>query len=167
MKIYLETKHNLQCQRQRLLAKLLVVLTLAAILLCYFRPFHTIVVIGDSMEPTYHSGQVLLVQRPQFPIPRGTIVTAHVGDDYIVKRIAYLSGDKIDLIRDTRDNTGTLIDKGNYPTCTQERGWERKTVVVPDKEVFLLGDNAPVSDDSRSFGPIKSDQITGVVISSL
>ena len=36
---------------------------------------------------------------------------------------------------------------------------------LQDDEYFLLGDNIPISNDSRSFGPIKGKQILGTVLS--
>ena len=36
--------------------------------------------------------------------------------------------------------------------------------IVPDGQIYVLGDNPPVSDDSRSFGPVPSDTLLGRVI---
>ncbi len=38
------------------------------------------------------------------------------------------------------------------------------TQPLGDDEYFVLGDNSPVSQDSRDFGPASASQILGVVV---
>jgi signal peptidase I len=143
------------------------VLALIAILLSVFRPVHTVVVDGESMSPTFHNGQVLLVASPLFPLRRDTVVTAKVEGDTIIKRVAYLPGETVKLVDDAKDHTGTLLYDGTTDGFGEKMGWRRSDVTVPNQSVFLLGDNPPVSDDSRSFGPVEQAKITGVVVASL
>ena len=42
-----------------------------------------------------------------------------------------------------------------------ERGDKNVSFVVPAENYFVLGDNRPHSSDSRAFGPITKDKITG------
>ena len=37
-------------------------------------------------------------------------------------------------------------------------------ITLDDDEYFILGDNRPISKDSRYFGPVKEDEIIGKVI---
>ena len=37
-------------------------------------------------------------------------------------------------------------------------------ITLGDDEYFILGDNRPISKDSRYFGPVKKDEIIGKVI---
>ena len=37
-------------------------------------------------------------------------------------------------------------------------------MVVEDKEVFVLGDNREISEDSREFGTVKTSDIKGRII---
>ncbi|MHB1313937.1 MAG: signal peptidase I [Christensenellales bacterium] len=36
--------------------------------------------------------------------------------------------------------------------------------IIPKDKVFVMGDNRDVSVDSREFGPVKTDQITGKML---
>ena len=37
-------------------------------------------------------------------------------------------------------------------------------ITLKDDEYFILGDNRPISKDSRYFGPVKEDEIIGKII---
>jgi len=99
---------------------------------------------GQSMEPTLHNGQLLLVDliSPHFKsLKVGDMVVArYAGDPSLtfVKRIA-----------------GTH----DQPDVAEPKGKE-----VPTDSYFLLGDNPPFSTDSRVFGSIDKSLIVGRVI---
>jgi len=133
-----------------------------------FSPSH---VNGSSMEPTLHDKQWLisnklafLVGSPQF----GDIVVLEnpvesLEDEFLVKRVIGVPGDKIEIKNQhlyrndlllVEPYTDKLIE-GDYDT----------SVIVPEGEYFVMGDNRGYmrSNDSRAFGTVKEDLITGKI----
>jgi signal peptidase I len=113
----------------------------------------TIQVSGLSMFPTFKNGQRLLVSKAYWlvgPIKDKDIVVVKdpEGPGNIIKRVFRMSGEDVDLLH--RPDGVPLNTKGKY--------------TVPDGCVYLLGDNPPVSEDSRKFGPVPMDKIVGKVI---
>jgi signal peptidase I len=118
---------------------------------------------GHSMDPTYYDGQWLLVRRPNWPSPPlrvGDVVVFRLENDLLVKRIAALPGQEIPdqktvlLVRPSHQRLGS------WETAVLSSAPER----VPEGTLYVLGDNPPVSDDSRSFGPVPISALLGRVI---
>jgi len=118
-----------------------------------------------SMRPTLEDGDRILLNRLSYHFrdpEAGDVVVFHspmnAGDD-LVKRVVAVSGDTV-AIRD-----GDLYVNGdvvNEPYLLDQdfRGSLPETV-IPEGQVFVLGDNRDNSGDSRIFGPIDVDSIIG------
>ena len=123
-----------------------------AFVIFFFLSFETVEVKGQSMEPTFHTGQRLLITRLYWlvgPIKKNDVVVVHHPGtgEVIIKRVYAVAGDVVDFYNVPESwNLG----KGEYK--------------VPADSYYILGDNRPVSDDSRLFGPIKSSAILGKVV---
>ncbi len=124
------------------------------------------VVRGHSMEPCLHDGDRLVVDRVG-PALTGVsrfdvVVLANPRDrsvDY-VKRIAGLPGDRVAL-RDGRlwiDGRPMPESFGPIPDHA-----EVLPLTVPAGHVFVLGDNRPISCDSREFGLVPVALLRGTV----
>lgn len=128
---------------------MLVVLGLS--LVFYFN-FKTVQVSGVSMLPTLRNGRRVLVSKAYWlvgPLEYKDIVVLRDSGPtgYIIKRVAYMAGDKVDW-KDTPD--GHRLSSGPF--------------VVPEGQVFVLGDNRPESEDSRRFGPVPVTDVLGKVL---
>lgn len=117
-----------------------------------WKTFKVVEVSGESMLPTFHTGERVTVSDAYWlfgKIRDGDIVVLKEPRDgtYIIKRVYKMGGEQVDYV--------------NSP-----KGWSFKNgkFVVPANSVFVLGDNRPKSDDSRDFGPIPMSQILGKVI---
>jgi signal peptidase I len=127
--------------------------------------FRLVKVEGCSMEPTYHDGQWLLVRRlnwPTAPIGHDEVVVFRLGHDMLVKRVAALPGETppLDDLRLLR----LLRPMPHLSTWTPRALYADLFAPIPEGSLYVLGDNAPRSDDSRHFGPIPEASVIGRVV---
>ncbi|MBS1723871.1 MAG: signal peptidase I [Armatimonadetes bacterium] len=119
--------------------------------LFFYVNFKTVEVKGESMEPTFESGRRLLMSNAYWlvgPIRIDDIVVIKVEDgETFIKRVKGLPGDVIDFMNTP---TSWKLGRGEYK--------------VPQGTVYVLGDNRPVSQDSRDLGPIDRSDILGKVV---
>ena len=127
-------------------------LFILAFVLVFSSNFQTVQVKGESMEPTFLSGQRLLITRAYWMvggIKRNDIIVLKKPDtgETIIKRVYAMPGETVDFYN-VPENWN--LAKGEYK--------------VPKDTYFVLGDNRPVSEDSRIFGPIGEKFVMGKVI---
>lgn len=136
--------------------------TILAFLIIYFVA-QTNIVYGASMEPTLHENQRLIVEKVSYRLnapQRGDVVVVDVIDSDVplIKRVVGLPGETVEI----RDNAvlvnGRTLAEPYLPPLWQVN---YPPTQVPENFVFVMGDNRPVSRDSRSFGPVAIDQIRG------
>jgi signal peptidase I len=122
---------------------------------------------GPSMEPGLNDNEYVIVNKMAylFHAPeRGDVIVFHyplnTSEDFI-KRIIGLPGDTIKV-----DSTHVWVDgvllKESYisaPANPLAQTWK-----VPANEYFVLGDNRPVSDDSRDWGYVPKNFIVGKAV---
>lgn len=153
------------------LLKFLAIAIVIVVPIRYFimQPF---VVSGTSMDPTFHDKEYLIVDKLTYnlnKIHRGDVVVFHFPNEnqkYLVKRLIGLPGDTVTLT-----NTGTItIQNKDYPqgftveeSYLQNHDGDSLTITVPDGKVFVLGDNRPVSYDSRAWGLLDEKKLVGRV----
>jgi signal peptidase I len=131
----------------------------------------TVHVIGLSMYPTLDNDDYLIASKLdyRFHAPdRGDIIILQSpideSKDYI-KRVIGLPGERL-LIRDGHVYINGQLLRENYlrhdEPWTINANWPLDSsngVVVPPNYYFVMGDNRNRSSDSRSFGPIRRDEI--------
>lgn len=128
---------------------------------------HPFRVVGPSMEPTYRSGQTVLVQDYASTDPqRGDVVIFHPLENSqpsSMKRVVGLPGERVRV-----DAQGAVTINGaplHEPYVkTGGNPFGVIAVTLGPGEYFLLGDNRPNSLDSRAFGPIPRANIVGKVV---
>ena len=123
------------------------------------------IVHGTSMNPTLQNGDYLLVSKQAYTFDepeRGEIVIFPVGDDkkLYIKRVIGLPGDVITI------NNGLVYVNGSMDnqeyTLDGYTSGSIDSLVVPEGELFVLGDNRLNSIDSREIGTQKIDDVKGV-----
>lgn len=128
--------------------------------------FQFSIVRGSSMRPNIEDGDRLLVDRVSYAVTevdRFDVVilqSPHDAKVDYVKRIIGLPGDHIEI------EDGKLFVNGKpIPEPFEsylDRG-ESSSYVVPDNSYFVMGDNRPVSSDSREGWYVTHDHIKGRV----
>jgi signal peptidase I len=119
----------------------------------FWQSFKTIEVQGDSMEPTLHAGERLLISKAYWlvgGIEDNDIVVIrnpYEKNEVIIKRVANVAGEAVDLANVWEDYD---VTSGPY--------------IVPAGTIYVLGDNRPVSQDSRHWGPFSLDDVVGKVV---
>lgn len=122
---------------------------------------------GPSMEPVLVSGDLILVD-PGLVVPRrGDIIAI---TDYpepgesLIKRIVGVPGDIIEVADDAVIVNGV---RESYPFAvdilTGPQPYALAPVAVPKGSVYVMGDNRPISLDSRDFGAVPIRNIVGRV----
>jgi signal peptidase I len=133
-------------------------LACAALGAIYAQPYRMMMVVGSSMAPTYQPGSLQLTE-PVSPnkLAKGMVVLIDMKGGTIVKRIAFMPGDKIMQMK-----TGATWFDMIYVHPTTKESLRKSTwrnYVVPPGYVYVLGDNQPVSQDSKTFGCVPMSEI--------
>ena len=153
--------------------------------------FRSYAVDGPSMEPTLQNNDKLIIWKvprtwaritgDQWVPKRGDIIVftesnlsscGQTSAKQLIKRVVGLPNDKVVInngvvtIYDKKHPNGYQPDKqlpynkGHFiqPTTPNE------TIQLNSHQLFVLGDNRPVSCDSRRFGPINTSQVIGQLV---
>ena len=125
-------------------------------------------VIGSSMEPTLIHKDKMLTMSKAFGINRYDIVVIRVdGFGYkngLVKRVIGIPGDTLEFKNEKVYCNGKELETKFMDESKSSTDSSLSTVTLGADEYFVLGDHRTVSEDSRFFGPIKEENIEGVVI---
>ena len=119
---------------------------------------------GFSMEPDFHDGQYLFVNRLIYmlhPPERGDVIVfippTNTSRDYI-KRVIGLPGERVEIV-----NGSVLIggEELKEPYPLNPGTYSFGPVTAGPDEYFVLGDNRDNSSDSHSWGMLSTKKIIG------
>ncbi len=145
-------------------------------MLCKLFIFDVTRVYGHSMEPILEPGKIIVSVRLAYGIllpfgnrylvmwgkpARGDVIVLENPDEgtTIVKRCVGIEGDMILVEK------GSLV-VGDMPIAgsSQRLNWELNRKRIPRDHIFVVGDNAEKSIDSRSFGFVSIRKVFGKVL---
>jgi signal peptidase I len=129
------------------------------------KPF---IVSGASMLPTFYDSEYLIVDELSYFLrapKRGEVVVFRYPKDpskYFIKRIIGLPGETVivDGNRVTIINIFGEAETIQEPYVTENFNSDAETT-LGQNEYFVMGDNRNVSHDSRAWGALPKDLITG------
>jgi signal peptidase I len=128
-----------------------------------FSPVH---VTSGSMAPAVERGDWIIVRSHNGgrDISRGDIVEFRFPlgtSGRAIKRVVAVGGDTVTFT----DHTLTVNGR-TRPIAGSPVPGRTETLTVPPGAVYLVGDNASVSIDSRSFGAVPGAEVVGKVVVS-
>src|SRR3989344_3084871 len=149
----------------------LVIALVIALPIKYFiaSPF---IVVGTSMSPTFENNDYLIVDKITYRLHepnRGDVVIFRPPfseKTYFIKRIVGLPGETIKM----NDEKITVINKNRPEGFVLSEKYVSSfrdgvtSVTLRKNEYFVMGDNRAVSSDSRVWGPLSFDRISGRAI---
>ena len=118
---------------------------------------------GPSMQPNFHTGDCVLVLRTQ-KVERYDVAVVKWQDKWLVKRVVGLPSDNLALSDGYTYINGEEI---NEPFEYMSGHRNISEIEIPQKHIFIMGDNRANSHDSRAFGPVATSEIYGKMVVKL
>lgn len=136
-------------------------LILFLLMFMWLQPYKIVVIVGESMMPTFHSKQLVIATKAK-DIRRGDIVVfKNDFGEIVIKRVAYIGGDYYYYhVKETGEYE--LIDNSYNTVIDYIDLYGSKFIIenkVPLKKIYVLGDNYNNSDDSRRFGTVDLSEV--------
>ncbi|XMB67375.1 signal peptidase I [Mycoplasmatota bacterium zrk1] len=142
---------------------------------------------GSSMEPNYYTGDIIFVQHLALNPDRFDVVFVKVStehyyevthDDYYLKRIIGLPGERVDYVSNNLYINSSLVESDFVTTETKNFIFEEvckiknkdelcNDNIIPNDYYLVLGDNRLGSKDSRAIGLVRREDIMGKSIFNL
>ncbi len=140
----------------------LVGLVVAVVCITMYRPM---IVEGESMSPTYHTGQLNVINQTAYWFSgpgRGDVVAIRLAGPSIayLKRIIALPGETVE-IRDgvTRVN-GDVLEE---PYVVNRVPWTYEETVLEADQFLVIGDNRGMPIDNHMMGKARRKKIMGKI----
>lgn len=128
-----------------------------------------VIVSGDSMKPNLHNGDLLLERKINYNstnIKRFDIVVIKEGKEEIIKRIIGLPGEQISYKNNKLYVNDKVLEENFDFRKTNDFNLEEicSCNSIPEGKYLVLGDNRPISKDSRMIGLIDEKDILGKAV---
>lgn len=127
------------------------------------------VVEGESMYPTFDSGDYLIVDQLTYSFSdpkRGDVVIFRYPNDekvFYIKRLIGLPGETVHIkegVTSITKTDGTEITLDESYVVSEDATYTLERALGPD-QYFAMGDNRPKSSDSRTWGALPKRDLMG------
>lgn len=141
------------------------VIIIVAVLLFRHFLYSPIRVTGDSMVPTLNDGDIMILDKIGYKLnglDRFDIIVVDYNGEKIIKRVIGLPGDHVEYRRDKLYINGKHVEEEYNRKETSDFILEYLgESTIPKDKYLVLGDNRPISKDSRLIGLIDKSDIEG------
>ena len=103
-----------------------------------------------------HRGDVVV-----FAPPKALIDAGYDGNTALIKRVVGLPGDQLAVESGQLFRNGQLVKE---PWLGEEMDYVMETVTVPDRQLWVMGDNRNASLDSHLWGPLPETNVIGTAV---
>lgn len=149
----------------------IIIVSLAIILPIRYYLVQPFFVKGASMEPSFETGDYLLIDEISYRFngpKRGDVIVFRYPENpsqFFIKRIIGLPGETVEI-----KNGAVKVYNGDSPLGIEleelyldefQETIGSESVNLKDGEYYVLGDNRFQSSDSRRWGPVPVENITG------
>jgi signal peptidase I len=160
-------------------------LLLLGLLVLKFFVYQQVTVVGESMQPNYYTGQLLLVDQINKTFNRGQVVAVYEDPSvaktadywtrfkttFYLKRIIGLPGEEVEMvggkviIYNNQYPNGVVLSEDYISSDVKDKeeaeNYYYPKTKVPDNNYFVMGDNRVNSLDSREKGTFPNYAIFG------
>ncbi len=150
---------------KNILREVLITIILALIIFFAARAtIQTYIVVMTSMEPSFHEGQRLVVNKVVYIFgepERGDVVVFRAPNqehDDFIKRVIALPGDTVEVKNGAVYINGVRLDE---PYIKSPPSYNMAEMKVPEDSYFVLGDNRNNSNDSHYGWLLPRENIIG------
>lgn len=119
---------------------------------------------GMAMMPNLKDGDKVIMNQPPGEIGRGDVVMFRYPKDetrVYIKRVIALPGEKIEIRAGRTYINGAMLDEPYLDQEYNSAGRILPEETVPSGHYFVMGDNRDNSSDSRAWGTVDKELITG------
>jgi signal peptidase I len=123
-----------------------------------------IVVEGTAMMPAFNNGDRLLMDKNIGELTRGEVIIFLYPKDRTksyIKRIIGLPGETIELREGKVYINGQILDEPYVDETFNQMKMNTPPRKIPEYNYFVMGDNRDNSSDSRYWGTVDKQLITG------
>ncbi|HEX9960208.1 MAG TPA: signal peptidase I [Pyrinomonadaceae bacterium] len=124
---------------------------------------------GTAMLPSFHDGDRVFIDKQPGELKRGDVIMFLYPKDTskrYFKRIIGLPGEKVEIREGKVFIDGQILDEPYLNREYNQTGDAFPPKTVPENHYYVLGDNRANSSDSRYWGTVSRDLITGKYVST-
>lgn len=142
---------------------LLIFLFTAVLALCKIYLIDFADVSGQSMYPTFHSGDTCLELKSNYTIDRFDVIVVKTESKRLIKRVIGMPNDIVQIIDGKVLINGESL-QDDLDIRIEKAGCAAEPITLAENEYFVIGDNRNDSLDSRDYGAFQKSEVCGKIV---